>query len=76
MKYLEPNPVKTGNWAFKKPKITEKCVGCGTCTKFCPEGCIKIVEENGKRKAVIDYNYCKGCFICKRVCPLNAISEE
>lgn len=23
----------------------EKCTGCGVCTKFCPQGAIKIVEE-------------------------------
>jgi 2-oxoacid:acceptor oxidoreductase delta subunit (pyruvate/2-ketoisovalerate family) len=64
---------KTGSWRTFKPIVTDRCVGCGLCVSFCPEGCIKI---NEKRKAVIDYNYCKGCMICKSRCPQKAIQSE
>jgi pyruvate ferredoxin oxidoreductase delta subunit len=63
---------KTGNWRTFKPIVSDTCIGCGLCTKMCPEGCIKI--ENGKAK--INYDYCKGCLICKNVCPIKAIKEE
>lgn len=63
---------KTGSWRTFKPIVTDKCIGCGKCTRFCPEGAIKI--ENGK--AVIDYDYCKGCMLCEKGCPVKAIKEE
>ncbi len=68
---------KTGSWRTFRPVVDHsKCVGCGKCERFCPEGCIKIVEKDGKRVSVIDYNYCKGCLICMNECPLKAISKE
>ncbi|MCD6216149.1 MAG: 4Fe-4S binding protein [Candidatus Aenigmarchaeota archaeon] len=67
---------KTGSWRTFKPIVTDRCVGCGTCTKFCPEGAIKIVEKNGKKKAEINYDYCKGCLICLKECPFKAIEKE
>lgn len=34
---------RTGNWKYVKPEVDEeKCVGCGTCVKFCPEACINL----------------------------------
>jgi pyruvate ferredoxin oxidoreductase delta subunit len=64
--------VKTGSWRTFKPVVTVKCIGCGTCVQFCPEGCIKI----DNKKAVIDYDYCKGCLICITECPVKAIKSE
>jgi Pyruvate/2-oxoacid:ferredoxin oxidoreductase delta subunit len=43
---------------------------------FCPEGAITIKEVRGKKRAVIDYDYCKGCLICIEVCPQKAIISE
>ena len=63
---------KTGSWRTFKPIVTEKCLGCGICVQFCPEG---IIQIKGK-KAVIDYDYCKGCMICADVCPRKAINKE
>ncbi len=61
---------KTGSWrTLKAVVLNEKCTACMTCTKFCPDGAIKIV--NGKAK--IDYDYCKGCGICALECPAKAV---
>ncbi len=61
---------KTGSWRTLKPVVLfEKCIGCGTCSKFCPDGCIIISDK----KARIDYDYCKGCGICALECPVKAI---
>jgi pyruvate ferredoxin oxidoreductase delta subunit len=64
---------KTGNWRVFRPIVTEKCTGCGRCVQFCPEGAIKLMKIGGKMRAVIDYNYCKGCMICAAECPVKAI---
>ena len=61
--------VKTGAWRTFKPVVTDKCIGCGTCAQFCPEGCIKIKNK----KAVINYDYCKGDGVCANVCPVKCI---
>jgi len=63
---------KTGNWRVFIPRVeAEKCIKCGICEKFCPEGCIKIEDY-----AVMDYDYCKGCGICANECPKDAIKME
>jgi len=77
----------TGSWRYLKPVIDKnKCVGCGTCVKYCPEGIIKLrdrskeeLKKNGKlskKVAEIDYSFCKGCGVCAQVCPFKAIKME
>ena len=73
---IENNPenyTKTGEWKDQLPMVSEKCIACGTCVEFCPEGAIEIKVVNGKKKATIDYSFCKGCGICSDVCPVKAI---
>lgn len=67
---------KTGSWRTFRPLVSDKCIACGLCVQYCPEGCIRIVEKGGKKKAVIDYDYCKGCLICVGQCPSKAITSE
>ncbi|MCK4554382.1 4Fe-4S binding protein [Candidatus Parcubacteria bacterium] len=69
---------KTGGWRTYIPKTDlNKCIGCGTCAKVCPENAIKMVEnKNGKLQPVIDYNFCKGCGLCAEECPVKAIKME
>ncbi len=67
---------KTGSWRTFKPIITEKCVACKRCIQLCPEGCMSMGEKNGKKIAIIDYDYCKGCLICASECPVKAIIKE
>ncbi|MCD6149518.1 4Fe-4S binding protein [bacterium] len=77
----------TGSWRYLKPVIDkDKCAGCGTCVKHCPEGIIKLrdrskeeLKKNGKlskKVAEIDYSFCKGCGVCAQVCPFKAIKME
>lgn len=62
---------QTGSWKYMKPEVDEKkCIGCGTCVKFCPEATIEL-DKNKKSK--IDYEWCKGCGVCAEVCPVKAI---
>lgn len=65
---------KTGGWRAMRPVLDQsKCVRCGTCWMYCPEGAIKKDE---KGNFVIDYDYCKGCGICANECPVKAIKME
>ncbi len=62
----------TGNWRAQRPIWdNDKCIKCGICYLFCPEGCISKTD-NGYYAA--DMDYCKGCGICAYECPPDAIS--
>jgi len=68
---------KTGGWRTFIPRTDYNiCIGCGTCSRVCPEYCIKMTDIEGKKKPVNDYDYCKGCGICAEECPVKAIRME
>jgi len=63
---------KTGDWKSERPIFsTARCIKCGICYIFCPEGCIEPDAEG-----YFDANlfYCKGCGICARECWPEAIT--
>jgi pyruvate ferredoxin oxidoreductase delta subunit len=65
--------VKTGDWKILKPVIdNKKCIKCFKCVVYCPDFC--IAEKEGK--ITPDYDYCKGCGVCAKVCPVKAIAME
>lgn len=73
--------VKTGNWReMYVPEIdAEKCIGCASCERICPEGvCFPTGEKNSTDKNVYgcDLDYCKGCGLCAEVCPAKAIEMK
>lgn len=45
-----------------------KCSGCGICSKVCPVGNIKIIDEKP-----VWLNYCENCLACYNWCPNKAI---
>ena len=60
-------------WRSIRPVVnSEKCTGCMQCYLYCPDGTISV--KNGK--AEIDYDFCKGCGICSKICKLSAINME
>jgi len=57
----------------------DKCTGCGTCSKTCPQGVIRIVTSVGdENKYVVetfevDTGYCISCGLCVEACPYEAL---
>jgi len=68
---------KTGYWrTFKPVYIEEKCKGCLMCWLYCPESAIDVIDHDNSSKIKINYDYCKGCGICAKICRINAIIME
>ncbi len=72
---IEPgnaNQYRTGDWRSQRPIFnSNKCIKCGICQLFCPEGC---VEQNAEGYFEANLFYCKGCGICARECWTQAIT--
>ena len=52
-------------------RISERCIGCGTCVKYCPQACIR----EGK-PFVIEQEHCLHCANCKEHCPVQAVEAR
>lgn len=64
---------KNAGWRSIRPIIDpKKCVGCLQCYLYCPDGVI----YRDKDKISVDYDFCKGCGICKKICKFQAIEME
>lgn len=72
--------IKTGSWKTYLPVTDHKrCIGCGTCELYCPEGIIHPIKKKSKTGKPIydsDLNYCKGCGLCAEVCPVKCITMK
>ena len=63
---------QTGDWRSQRPTLDAKrCIKCGICYIFCPEGCIM---QNAEGYFESNLFYCKGCGICACECPTEAIT--
>ena len=58
----------------------ERCTGCGTCAKTCPQGAIEIATSTNLvenkyvvEKYEIDTGYCIQCGLCVESCPYDAL---
>jgi pyruvate ferredoxin oxidoreductase delta subunit len=68
---------KTGGWRTFTPRTDyEKCIGCGTCARVCPEMAVTMETGKDKPRPVTDYDFCKGCGLCAAECPVKAIKME
>ena len=57
---------QTGAWRSQRPTYDfKKCIKCGICQLFCPEGCIR---QNNEGYYEANLFYCKGCGICAKEC--------
>lgn len=60
--------------------VSQKCTGCATCAKACPQGNIEIItstqtEENTWKveKYEVDHGRCMFCGLCVEACPFDAL---
>ncbi|MBI3953990.1 MAG: NADH-quinone oxidoreductase subunit I [Chloroflexi bacterium] len=57
----------------------DRCTGCSTCAKACPQGNIEIVTSAGQynqyfvEKFDIDHLRCMFCGLCVEACPYDAL---
>lgn len=51
-------------------RITEDCIGCGTCAQVCPQKCI---SEGSPFQ--IDSRHCLHCGLCQESCPAGAVER-
>lgn len=57
---------ETGTWRSQRPTYDfSRCIKCGMCQIFCPEGC---VEQNAEGHFEANLYWCKGCGICAKEC--------
>ena len=60
----------TGSWRTQRPLVNaEKCSYCGLCALYCTVQCMREKEDH----FLPDLAFCKGCGICARECPQEAI---
>ncbi len=63
---------RTGDWRSQRPTYDfNKCIKCGVCQIYCPEGCIK---QNAEGYFQANLFWCKGCGICSKECPTRVIT--
>ena len=55
--------------------VGERCVGCGTCTRVCPAGCIALKDGRAQRDSIAGLG-CNGCLACIHACSAHAIEME
>lgn len=55
-----------------KPKVGNKCIGCGACVKICAHDA-PVIKDG---KATIDQDKCVGCGRCLAVCPKDTIKAR
>jgi len=49
---------------------SEKCIGCGICTHVCPQN---VMEMQGRKAAIADFDACMECGACVTNCPSGAL---
>ncbi len=75
---------RNAGWRNQRPVISaDVCTGCLQCYLYCPDGTIyktgatkdELAQERpGFTAVAIDYDFCKGCGICAKVCRFDAIA--
>jgi pyruvate ferredoxin oxidoreductase delta subunit len=61
----------TGGWRSERPwRNDEKCTQCLLCWFFCPDTSVLVKDD---KVYDFDLKHCKGCGVCAKECPFDAI---
>jgi pyruvate ferredoxin oxidoreductase delta subunit len=61
----------TGGWRSERPwRNDEKCTQCLLCWVFCPDTSVLVKDD---KVYDFDLKHCKGCGVCAKECPFDAI---
>jgi len=64
---------ETGDWRSFKPVLDrDMCIDCMTCWIYCPDD--SIIVKDGSKMGGFRMTHCKGCGICAKSCPKQAIT--
>lgn len=79
--------VTNAGWRNVRPVVDRgACTGCLQCYMHCPDGTIYKVDAAacddasseaaaaGKTLVAVDYDFCKGCGICVKMCAFDVIA--
>ncbi|HUY01579.1 MAG TPA: 4Fe-4S binding protein [Candidatus Deferrimicrobium sp.] len=70
IKYMAPQIAENySKMVGVEVKVSDSCIGCGTCKKICFVDAIQIISNH----AVINQSMCRGCGRCVERCPKHAI---
>ena len=69
--FREHYHIGRGQIAEKGYRITDACIGCGSCAQHCPQRCIEPGTPYG-----IQQEHCLHCGNCRTVCPVQAIEKR
>ncbi len=56
-----------------QPVMVDDCRFCGVCSRLCPNGALKQIEEDDEVTLHLDNLLCSGCNLCNEVCFYKAI---
>jgi len=65
---------ETGSWrTFRPMLLKDRCINCLFCWIYCPDSA--VIVKDGEVEG-FDYDHCKGCAICREVCPVKGKAIE
>jgi len=63
-------PLEEAFEAIRVIHASNACAGCKICETWCPTGAIRVIEENGRTRPILQNpKACERCRLCMYLCP-------